>query len=187
MAMLKDESQLLKSLMVRVDDNTILLVTEQYHTERNDLGKVDRSKSKYRWLARVFSNDSLRNLISELYDDANRLNRFRWPKDPDPWYICGDNSSTNGVIASWLSIKLKKIMTWEDGMKKLDGWETKTALREAGYNLSAAYDTEDYTDENGQLVSLKDKDALLKRVDQTLYKVRVLKSKSKPSTTSNAV
>jgi hypothetical protein len=181
MAMLKDESQLLKSVMIKVDDSTILLVTEQYHTEKNDFGKVDRSKSKYRWLARVFNVDELKQYIFDLYDDSKRLERYRWPKDPDPWYICNDNDSTNGTIANWLSLKLKKAMTWENGIKKLDGWETKTVCRDAGYNLSAAYDTEDYIDENGQLVSLKDKDALLKRVNQTLYKARIMKSKQTPT------
>lgn len=179
MAMLKDESALLKSIMLRIDDNNILLVTEQYHTEPNEFGKTDRSKSKYRWLARVFTNDSLKTFIDTLYDDANRLNRFRWPNDPDPWYICAGNDSTNGVIARWLETKLKKIKSWDDGLKFLDGWETATKKREAGYNLAAKYETEDYLDEDGNKVSLKDKDTLLKNVNKTLYKHHIMKSKLK--------
>jgi hypothetical protein len=179
--MLKDESSLLKSMMIRIDDNHILLVTQQYHTELNDQGKTDRSKSKYRWLARVFTDDSLKDLIKTMYDDANRLNRFRWPNDPDPWYICVGNDSTNAIGANWLSMKLKKLRTWEDGLKFLDGWQTETKKREAGYNLAAKYETEDYLMENGEKISLKDKDALLKCVDQNLYKPQIMKSKIKSS------
>jgi len=180
MAMLKDEIQLLKSIMIRLDQNHVLLVTDWYHTEKNDMGKTDRSKSKYRWLARVFTDDELKKMISTMYDDANRMNRCRWPNDPDPWYLCVGNDSTNGVVANWLAIKYKKVKTWEDGLKLLHGWETKTKNRDAGYNLAASYDIVDYLDESGNKVSLEDKDTLLKLVGQNLYKPHTKKQKTTP-------
>lgn len=175
MAMLPDEISLLKSVMVEVEPGTALLVTMQYHTEPNSLGKTDRSKSKYRWMARVFKIEDLKKKIDWLYEDANRLNRFKWPNDPWPYFICA-NDSENGRIADWLSVKLKKLRSWEDGQKILKGWETQTAKRAAGYNLAAKYETEDYLDESGNKVSLTDKDALLARVGQNLWKLHNVKT-----------
>ena len=169
--MLKDEVSILKSLMIRLDDNTAFVVTYQYHTERNEYGKVDRSKSKYRWFARVFKIDNLINKIKWLCEDANRLNKFKWPNDPWPWYTCAKYPE-NYSIASWLSTKYKKIYSWEDGQKILNGWETKTANREGGYNTSAKYEIDDYLDESGNIVSLSDKNALMKRVGQNLIKTK---------------
>ena len=44
--MLKDEIQIIKAVLMEVDDDVIALVTEQYHTEADETtGKTDRSKS----------------------------------------------------------------------------------------------------------------------------------------------
>ena len=177
MSMLKDEVSVLKSVMVQLDSETAVLVSLQYHVEPGENGKTDRSKSKYRWLARVFKLADLKSKIEWCYRDENRLNRFKWPDDPDPWYICAGGDSENRRIGDWLATKLKKIQTWENGLKTLDGWETKTKKRQAGYNASAKYDTDDYLDPAGNKVSLKDKDELLKHVGQNLYKTRLMKSK----------
>lgn len=171
MSMLNDEIAVLKSLMIKLNDDVAMIVSLQYHSERNEYSKVDHGKSRYRWLARVFKIDDMVKTIKVLKEDSNRLNKFKWPKDPWPYYTCAGYPE-NWKIAEWFAIKLKKMHSWEDGIKFLDGWQTKTKKRAGGYKESAKYETEGYLDEDGKLVSIKDKDALLKHIGQNLIKVK---------------
>ena len=175
MPMLKDESTILKSVMLKLDNDIAMVVTYQYHTERNesnDVGKskIDRTKSKYRWMARVFKLSDLVKKINWLREDANRMSKFKWPNDPWPYYISAGYPE-NWKIADWLSTKLKKIKTWEDGQKHLAGWQSGTKTRIAGYNETAKYQINGYLDEAGNTVSLTDRDTLLKLVGKNLIKV----------------
>ena len=171
MSMLNDEITILKSVAISLDQDTAVLVTFQYHTETNESSKVDRSKSRYRYMARVFKVVDLAKKIQEMRDDANRLSKFRWPDDPWPWYICAGYPE-NWRVADWLAVKLKKIKTWEDGQKILNGYKTGTKTKMAGYNEKAKYDIDGYLDADGSQVSLADRDALLKLVGHNLIKVK---------------
>lgn len=178
MPMLKDEITVVKSLIISLNDDNdtnmmdgdAILVTRQYHTEPNEFGKVDRSKSKYRWMARVFKVKDLVAKINWMREDANRLNKFKWPDDPWPWHVCSGYPE-HWKIADWLTTKLKKIRTWEEGQMFLKGWETKTKHRDAGYNDNAKYDVDGYLDKDGNSVSLTDRNALRARIGQNLIKV----------------
>ena len=170
MSMLKNEISVLKSIMISLDDKTAMLVTRQYHTEPNEFGKVDRSKSRYRWMARVFKLENLIKKIQWMREDTNRLNKFKWPDDPWPWYICAGYPE-NWKVADWLMIKIKKMKSWEDGQKVLAGWENATKNRTARYNKTAAYAVDGYLDNSGKQVSLTDKKTLLECVGQNLIKV----------------
>lgn len=170
MAMLKDEITVVKSLMLSLDNDTAMLVTYQYHTETNEFSKVDRSKSKYRYMARVFKVEDLIKKIKWMREDANRLSKFKWPDDPWPWYICAGYPE-NWKVADWLACKLKKIKTWDEGQKMLLGYKTGTKTRMAGFNEKAKYDLEEYLDNDGNKVSLTDKAALLKLVGKNLIKI----------------
>ena len=177
MAMLKDEIAILKSVMMKLDDTTAMVVVRQYHTEPNEYGKVDRSKSKYRWIARIFKIEDLAKAIQALREDSNRLNKFRWPDDPWPWYTSAGYPE-NWKIAEWLMTKLKKLKSWEDGQKALAGWENATRSRKvAGYNNNAKYEVDGYLDSTGKQVSLADKNALLGYIGQNLIKVDAKKPK----------
>lgn len=182
-AMLKDEIAILKAVMMQVDDNTAMLVTLQYHTEKNpDTGKLDRSKSYYRWLARVFKLDDLKAKIKWCMQDENALAKFKWPGDTSPWWICAANDSNNKTIGKWLNTKLKKLKTWNDGQLALKGWQSKTAKREAGYNEAAKYETEGYLTESGSTISLTDQKAILENVGKNLIYVCQMKSKMAKTT-----
>lgn len=173
MAMLKDEITVVKSMMVNLDADIAMLVTYQYHVEIDPSDpegkKKDRSKSKYRYFARVFKIEDLHKKIFELKDDKNRLNKFRWPDDKWPWYVCAGYSD-NWKVADWLTIKLKKMKSWEEGQKILAGWQSGTKTRIAGFNDNAKYEIDGYQDDAGNLVSLADRDALLKLVGKNLMK-----------------
>lgn len=167
--MLNDEATVLKSVMIRVNPEVAMLVTRQYHTEK-DGKKIIRSQSRYRWIARVFKTDDLVKAIKSMREDANRLNKFRWPDDPWPWYIACPYPE-NSTIADWLCVKLRKIKTWEDGQKVLAGWKNKTKNQDAGFYENSAYKIDGYLDKDGKEVSLSDIDAVLAHVNQNLVSV----------------
>lgn len=169
--MLKDEATILKSIAIKLSDDVAVLVTKQYHTEENPAtGKIDRSKSKYRWMARVFKIEDLSEKIKWMLKDENRLTKFKWPNDPWPYYVSAIYPE-HYKIAAWLMSKLKKLKDWDEGQKILAGWKNATKTHKvADYNKNAAYDVDGYVDEAGNIVSLTNKDELLKRVGQNLVK-----------------
>lgn len=170
--MLNDEIINLKSLMVNIEGDINLIVCLQYHTERlpggdNSSGKFDRSKSMYRWIARVTTRQAIEDCINNLYKEENMNEKFKWPDEPDGYYL-NCKYSRAYEVASWLETKLKKIKSWKDGLKVFAGYESKTKNRKGGINEKAKYKTEGYAAPDGTIVSLTDKDELLKHVGQNL-------------------
>ena len=164
---MKDEWTLLKSVSIKLDDTTVMIVTYQYHTEPNSLGKVDRSKTRYRHLARVFKIADGHNLANSLFDDNQRLNRYKIPEDPTDYYFCIGNGN-NTEIAKWILRKIKKAKPWDEGIKLLNGWKNATEKQEAGYNDNAKYATEGYLDSEGNVHSILDKEDMFKMIGRTL-------------------
>ena len=169
--MKKDEATLLKSLMIELDDSTVLLATQQYHTEpRESDGKPDREKSRYIWIARVMAKDDVQSMAKWCWADENRLNRWRWPNSDSfwPFYVLAGGDD-NRAAATWLLNKLKKIMTWEDGIKQIYGWKKETKSHPVGeYVKKAMYVHDSYKADNGDILDLTDKEALLKHIGQNL-------------------
>lgn len=179
MSMLNDEITVLKSVMMQVDKDISMIVVYQYHSEKDEYNKVIRDKSLYRYIARVFKTEDLVKKIQSMNEDANRLTKFKWPDDPSPWYTSAEYPE-NWKIASWLATKLKKIKSWEDGQQALKGYAKGTKTKPAGVYPEKAYAIDGYQDQAGNLVSLTDKQALLKLVGQNLIKIdRQGKSKIK--------
>ena len=181
MAMLKDELHILKAVAIRVDDSHVMLATVQYHTEKTDEGKYNKSKSFYRWFAKVLADKDWEAKFDYMLDDAHRLDKYKIPNDTTGLYLCCKNSTTNYDVGDWLQAKVSRALSWEDGMKRLAGFKTKTANRAEGYNTNAAYDTVGYKAENGDLVDITDKDSLLKHVGQNLIKPLLMGKKSSPT------
>lgn len=176
--MLIDEMTVLKGVMVQISPEAAVLVTLQYHSEPGENGKKYNSKkSSKRWIARIDTLENFKKMVKDLSADSARLNPNSWPDDPAKYRINFGNDSSNGKFADILETKIKKLKSWTDGMNIFDGWQTKTPKRQAGYNLNAKYDTEGWQDKEGKKFSLKDKDELLKRVGQTIWKPFVKMSK----------
>lgn len=166
-----DEMGLLKGLAIKLADDVALLVTLQYTADRKDTGKTVRGTSRYRYLCRVTKVSDLNDQIREMKLDQNQLNRWKWPDDPS-WdgYIFRKHS-TSSEIADFLRMKVKKMVDWDLGMKILDGF----VKCKNEFNPTSKYETEGYLDPDGNVVSLKDKDALLKLVGKNIVKELKLK------------
>lgn len=173
-----DEMQILKAASIKLNDDTIFILTQQYHTEQvrdefTGKTKTDRTKSKYQMRGYITKIDDLKNMIKTMMQDANRLEKWYWPGDKD--FTLGDNY----FGASFLSCKLKKALPWEIGSLQLQGHVIRKKKPTGDVNLNAVYKTDDYICDNGDVISALDKDALLAHVGQTIRADLVMKSKIK--------
>lgn len=174
-----DEMQILKAVGIKLSDDAILIATAQYHTEKNpDTGKNDRTKSRYRWLARVCDVHKLHATVQEMLSDAHRLEEWKWPSDPSWPGKIYTRDSTKYYGGKWLAVRLKKAVEWEDGMRVFDGDRYLTG----DINRGATYETEGYKADNGDIVSLRDREALLKHIGQNLWRPQWLKTQPHPDT-----
>lgn len=162
-----DEMVILKAVSFKLDDETMCIATYQYHVEHDEAtGKVMRAKSRYRWLARVMKIADVREQVAWHHDDCRRLEKWKWPDDPS-WDGCiALNDSSNEKASAWLACRLKKLVDWEQGQKLLRGWKA----REQEYSRSSAYELDDYQTEDGEMISLTDREALKKQVGKNLWK-----------------
>lgn len=172
--MKKDEMSILKAASIKLSDEVAFIVTFQYHTEKNAEGRGDRSKSRYRWLGRVVNIADVRQEIMALMRDDVRLNPYRWPNDPS-WNgsVCWGKDAGNMKAASWLNMKIKKLLPWEKGLMKLGGWENS----KQEYNLNAVYDLTGFQTSSGATIAINDREALLQHVGENIFKEHVQKSK----------
>lgn len=180
--LMKDEVSVLKSVMMRLSDDVGMLVTYQYHAEKNDLAKFNRDRSLYRYVVRVFKDEDLKKAIEDLRSDEKRLNRYKWPNDPLDVYIV-KNGSDCLAISEWLERSYKKIYPYEKGMQILEGWKFTAKNPKGTFNGKNAYAIDGYKTEDGNLVSLKDKDKLLEQVGKNLI-YTVMSKKKQSSLTS---
>lgn len=164
--MKSDEMVILKAVSFKLDDEKMCIVTYQYHVERGPDDKVLRAKSRYRWLARVLNIADARAKVAWYCDDSRRLEKWYWPNDPS-WDGCiALNDSSNDKASAWLNCRLKKLVDWEQGQKLLKGWKNI----DQDFSRAAEYDTEGYQTEDGQTISLTDREALKNQLNKNLWK-----------------
>lgn len=166
-----DEMYILKAVSTQLSDDKLFILTLQYHVE-----KGDRSKSRYRWLGAVYTTEQLEKMIATLRSDAHALEPWKWPDDPswDGKIYYTDN--TNARYARWLRTKQSKAVDFETFTKICNGWNHKTDA----YNAGAKYETEGYTTSSGETISVLDKDALLRHVNENIWKEVVNVTKNPP-------
>lgn len=172
-----DEMALLKAVSIKLDDNTMFIVTLQYHTE-----KGDRSKSRYRWLGRVCRIEDVARIVAEYKLPENKLNPWRWPNDPSWTGKILYTDSDCSHAASWLRSKMNKMVDWETGVKALNGYDKK----KNEYFEAKKYDTDGFMTEDGSTISILDKDALIARVGQNVWKEQTKKAKLAKQPNENA-
>ena len=166
--MLKDEMCVLKTMIVSIDDENALLVSMQYHSECD--GHIDSSLSEScrRWFAVAAKKSQFKAWSKELWEAGDE--RAKMPLDKSKWFVCFGSQNAASCLSDHLDVKLKKMLSWEDGMKKLSGWEKKTSRHPARMNPRAAWEDSGYIAPDGEEVCLRDRDSLLKHLMQPLVK-----------------
>ena len=168
--MRKDEMEIIKAVSMKVGENHIMIATEQYHAEKTDEGKRNQKKSMYRWFAKVLTKEEWQAKLDDMFSDKKRLERYKIPNDTLDYYLACNKDSTNYAIANWIQTKLKKVVSWEDGQKRLTGFKNKTDKHNEFYNKGAVYELSGYKAENGDIIDITDADALIKHAGQNLIK-----------------
>lgn len=165
-----DEMQILKCISMKLNDEVAAICTYQYHVTKvpgpDGKMKNDRAQSAYRWLTRIVKIEDIKKHMKWCLQDENRLSPWMWPDDPSWKGKIFTKDSTNYKCYEFLHLKLKKLLSWEDGQKALNGYKRA----DDAYNKNAAYVIDGYTASNGDTgISLADKDALLSHVGQNLW------------------
>lgn len=176
--MKKDEMSILKSIMIRLDENdndpVLMLVAHRYHTERGDNGKIDKAKSEYQFIMKAMKQSDWQKVI-DLAHGQTMLEQFTW--ENDKWHLFVNKDSTNYAVGKWIYNKSQKLVDWEMGLKLLGGWKKATAKRVENVSVKDAYPTDEYVAPDGEKISIIDKEAVLKHIGELCIRQVVMKSK----------
>lgn len=133
---------ILKAVSVKIDADTVALLTFMYHTETktgpDNIEKTDRSKSQYRYEGRIAKIADLEAEMAKM--KAAPTDPWKWP-GLDAWRCSYDSDATNARGAKWIASKLKKAVDWPTGKKILDGWKAS----KNDYKDNRKYDQTGYT------------------------------------------
>ena len=185
MAIIKpDEMTLLKSTSFKLNDDVVALLMYQYHTERNEFGKVDHSKSKYRYLLVIDTIANFKALAQRLLSDECRMERFQWPNDYEKWYLYYGHGRTE-EIGNWLNKQMKRANAWEKGQKVLEGWSFTATNPEGSFSPTSMYHTDNYVNAKGETISITDLDTMLKHIGETFIRQKTEESSKKKTMTTN--
>lgn len=181
MAMMANEMEILRALSAKLDDETLFVMTYQYHTVKDPSDpkgrKTIRSQSRYRMLGRVERISGLEAKMAELRKDENRLSPWKWPDDPS-WdgKILYAKDSTSAGRANWIRLKIAKALEWEDALARMAGFKKDTDPKSPTYGkyavktAGAEYDLKGYSCSDGSTIDLDDRTALLQRAGQNIWK-----------------
>ena len=181
-----DQMEIVRAVSVKLDEDTVLVLSYQYHTEKDPdalphpiTGKQpnNRAKSRYRMIGFVAGVKEIKSQVETLRTDAYRTKEWKWPADPN-WSgsILYMKDSTNYAFANWLRLKLRKAVSWEDGQRLMRGYKKQTdkGSQDFGkyvvFTPNAVYDMKGYSCQDGSTVDLTDREALLAKKGQTLWK-----------------
>ena len=176
-----DEMEILRAVSARLDDETLFVMTYQYHTEKDPddpEGKRNlKSASRYRMLGRVERIRDLEAKMAELRLDENRLFPWKWPDDPS-WdkNILYAKDASNAGRSNWIRLKLNKALSWDNAVALMNGFKKDTDKDSRTFgqyvvrNPGAAYDLKGYSCSNGDTVDIDDREALLAHVGQNVWK-----------------
>jgi hypothetical protein len=181
MAMMKNEMEILWAASTRLDDDTLFILTYQYHTEKDPADpkgrRTLREKSRYRMLGRIEKIADLEERMASLRRDENRLSPWKWPGDPS-WdgRILYSNDSTNSGRSNWIRLKINKALPWEDFLRLCAGFKKDTDKTSPTFrqfvvpNAATARDMKGYSATDGRTVDADDREALLGLVGQNVVK-----------------
>lgn len=169
-----NEISLMKGVCCKLNDEVCLTLGFFAHTE-----KQARDKAEYFYFGRVDKIADLEAESNNMTSGDNAIKTWSWPNMEKYNAVVYDNNNTQRAGGNWYKNKLKKIVSYEQFVKILDGWkESKKA-----YNTNAKYVSTDYTVSDGtKIVDLKTaKDDLIKLVGKTISHY-MIKSKHQAKT-----
>ena len=176
--MKKDEMSILKSIMIRLDENdtdpVLMLVAHRYHTERGDNGKIDKAKSEYQFIMKAMKQSDWQKVI-DLAHGQTMLEQFTW--ENDKWHLFVNKDSTNYAVGRWIYNKSQKQVDWDTGLKCLGGWKKATAKKVENVSIKDAYLTDEYVTPSGEKISITNKEAVLKHLNELCIRPIIMKSK----------
>ena len=79
MACKPNEVTILKAQSVKLDNDTVLVLTYMYHTADKEARKAGTDKSFYRYEGRIAKIADLKSEIHDLMQDAVALKPYVWP------------------------------------------------------------------------------------------------------------
>lgn len=179
--MKQNEIEILRALSTKLDDETLFVITYQYHTTKDPSDpkgrKTLRGESRYRMLGRVERISDLEAKMAELRRDQARLSPWRWPDDPS-WdgEILYSKDATNAGRANWIRLKIAKAVPWESALAAMRGFRRDTDRKSPTFRQyvvrapGSEYDVEGYRCTNGDVVNIDDREALLAHVGQNVVK-----------------
>ena len=148
MASANDVMAILKAVSIKIDADTIAILSFMYHTETDPLtGKTNRAKSQYRYEGRIVKIADLQKEIEDM--KAKPTDAWKWPTLED-WRCSYDCEATNARGAKWLESRIKKALDWPTAEKVLGGWKpAKNDIKE-----SRKYDITDYVSDGNTPMSI---------------------------------
>lgn len=165
-----------KSCSVKLDDDTIAIIAHVYHTADKKTNPDDQSWYKY--TGRVIKIKDLEEEIRAKKSIDHRLEQWTWksPAWPEDMFFGYDDGNTKGKEARWLAMKLKKALKWEAYIKLVkDGIKLVAATGKEKRYPGGMYETEAYTDAEGNLYDITKKEDLLKLEGKSFWKNCIMK------------
>lgn len=178
--------EILKSFSVKLSDDLIMILTYQYHTEKNSdsenfSGQIyNKNKSIYRYIGRVFTVDEIISMTKLFLTDEFRFKDWKWPGD-NMWSgkILYMNDSTNYKFGKFLQKKFNSTISWNDWLAILSGMKRDTNKKSktfGQYNVKPInpkkMDVDDFIiTENNQKISLSDIESLRSIPGKSFYKI----------------
>lgn len=157
-----NEVSLMKGVCCKLNDDTCLTLVFFAHTESHA-----RNKSEYFYGGRIDKISDLENEANTMLLDENRVKPWSFPGLTKYSSIVYDNNDTNAKGAAWYKNKLKKIVSWDDFLKIVNGYKATKKT----YNDNAKYVVTDYVSTNGVTLDdiTIDKSKLIALVGQQIF------------------
>ena len=150
----KKHFRILKSLSVKLDEESTFILTYMYYTD-----KMDKDKNQYRYEGLVVKNEDLEAKIRKMEAAPNLP--WTWGYGIPDDFLISYHTDTNRAGSSLFKARLKKAMAnWDEFLKK------------ANENPVKRYPLKDYEAQSGEKVEIKNKEDILKFLGQSISHIR---------------
>lgn len=182
MACKLNEVGILKAQAVKLDDDTMMLLTYMYHIAEKEARHNGTDKSFYRYEGRVVKIEDFKKEIAHLKQDDNCMNTWIWPTPAQDWnkdwFLGYYFDNTNKMAAKWYQLRLNKMINWETFIKLAKDGVKMTAKGPKSYP-TAHYDLDGYVADDGTQFNIDSVQTMLNLVGKFFTKKIALKREAK--------